>query len=395
MSLIARAAFILVLLYAIPAAATGMLTNVRQVSAGASHTCALLVDGTVACWGSNGWGELGDGTTTPRLRPTLVVDGATGAAMDRFTQIVTGGALTCGLRSGDVYCWGYTFPGTAHTTPTYISIGTPVKMIAAKQGFVCALLANVQRSMRCWGDNTNGQLGDGTRTSRGTPADVVITERDGSHSLLANITQITAGSNHACAVLTDSSVTCWGLNWTGELGDNTFTDSLSPVAVTVAVPGSPKLTDIDSVTADGLHSCARFASTLQVACWGNNSQGQLGAPAVTFYTDSPVGVAIGVNTIDAGSESTCAMTADAHAACWGDNSYGQLGIGSTTPSRSPSILTALPRINSLSVGLNHACAVLPDSSVRCWGRGDSGEIGNEATATINPSPVPVAALAGS
>ena len=391
MSLVARIVCLSVLLHIVPATASGLLDHVHDVSAGASHTCALLDDGTVACWGRNGWGELGDGTTTPRARPTFVIDAATGSAMDGFTQIVTGSALTCGLRGGDVYCWGYTFSGTPQPSPTPVVLGASAKMIAAKQGFVCALLANAQRSLRCWGDNIDGQLGDGTRTSRSTPADVVITERDGSHPLLAGVTQVAAGSNHACAVLDDTSVACWGFNWTGELGNDTFTDSTSPVAVAFSMSGSPKLTDIEHVTVNGLHSCAKFASTWQVACWGNNSQGQLGNPAVSVETATPVGVAVGVAMIDAGNESTCAWLADSRLACWGGNVYGELANGSTASAYAPAIVASLPKITGLSVGAYHACAVLPDTTVRCWGRGDSGELGNGASVAINPNPVAVLA----
>ena len=388
MSVIVHTVIAIFFLHATSASAS-LLNNVSQVSAGLTHTCALENDGTVACWGSNSWGELGDGSTTPHLKPTLVLDGTTGVAMSGFTQIATGSAMTCGIRSGGVYCWGYAYPGVSQPWPTRVPIYDPVKTIAMKGESVCALLGNAQRSMRCWGDNYNGQLGDGTKTSRGTPVDVVITERDGSKSLLAGLTSIAVGIDHACAVLDDTSVACWGFNWAGELGNETFTDSLSPVTVVV---GGTTLTDIERIAVNGLHSCAKFASTWALACWGNNSQGQLGDPAVTVATASPVGVSLGVSTIDAGSESTCAKLADGRLACWGGNGYGQLGIGSTTKTGVPTVISAIPKITSLSVGAYHACAVLPDTTVRCWGLGNSGQLGNGGTTTINPSPVAVVGL---
>jgi alpha-tubulin suppressor-like RCC1 family protein len=393
MSLLVRAFVALALLYAASASATGMLANVRQVSAGDTHSCAVLGDSTVACWGSNGWGELGDGGTTARARPARVIDAGTGSAMTGFSQVATGSAMTCGLRGVDVYCWGYAYPGVAQPFPTRIAVGAPVKSVALKSEFVCVLLATAERSIRCWGDNDDGQLGDGTQTSRGTPADVVITERDGSHALLGGITQITAGADHACAVLDDTSVACWGFNLAGELGNNTYADSLSPVAVTIDIPAHPKLSGIRNVTANGLHSCATFASTSQVACWGNNVQGQLGDPAVTYVIDSPVGVAVAASTIDAGEESTCAMLPDGRLACWGGNTYGQLANGSTGGTeRVPNVVLSLPKIASLSVGTYHACAVLPDTTVRCWGRGDSGELGSGSPTPASANPVPVADL---
>ncbi len=375
----ARAVFVLGFLYATSASAAGLLDHVRQVSAGITHTCALLDDSTVACWGSNSWSELGDGGTAPHARPAHVIDATTLAPMSGFTQIVTGSTATCGLRGGDVYCWGSMDTGASQPYPAKVAVGAPVKAIAAKAEFACALLDTPQRSVRCWGRNIDGQLGDGSRISRNAPADVVITERDGSHSLLAGVTQISAGSDHACAVLDDTSVACWGFNWAGELGNGTYVDSLSPVATVMATPGMPKLTDVASVAVNGLHSCARFATSWLTTCWGNNSQGQLGNPTVPVATSSPVGLALGVLTIDAGEESTCAMLADHRLACWGGNGYGQLGNGSTTRAYTPTIVTSLPKIASLSVGTYHACAVLPDTTVRCWGRGDAGQLGDGAT----------------
>jgi alpha-tubulin suppressor-like RCC1 family protein len=392
MPLVARAVFALVLLYATSASAGGLLDHVRQVSAGITHTCALLDDGTVACWGSNSWGELGDGSTAPHARPAHVTDAATRTPMSGFTQIVTGSTATCGLRGGDVYCWGSMDSGTSQPHPARVSVGAPVMAIAAKAEFACALLDTPQRSVRCWGRNVDGQLGDGSRTSRAAPADVVITERDGSHSLLAGVKQIAAGSDHACAVLDDTSVACWGFNWAGELGNASFADSTSPVAVVAEHLSFPKLFNVESVAVNGLHSCAKFASTWLMACWGNNSQGQLGDPAVRTDIATPVDIALGVATIDAGEESTCAMLADHRLACWGGNGYGQLGNGSTTRAYTPTLVTSLPKIASLSVGTYHACAVLPDTTVRCWGRGDTGQLGDGGTTPFSANPVPVAAL---
>ena len=392
MPIIARILCALVLLYATSAYAA-LLDHVRQVAAGITHTCALRDDGTVACWGSNSWGELGDGGTAPHARAALVVDGATRLPMNGFTQIATGSTASCGLRSGDVYCWGSMNGGAAQPYPAKVAVGAPVKAIATKSEFACALLDTAQRSVRCWGRNVNGQLGDGTRTDRVAPADVVITERDGSHSLLADVKQIAAGSDHACAVLDDTSVACWGLNWAGELGNATFTDSLSPVAVVDDTPGLPRLGDVESVTVNGLHSCVKFASTWFVACFGNNSQGQLGDPAVTIAKAAANHLMLGVSTIEAGEESTCAMLADHRLACWGGNGYGQLGNGSTTRAYTPTIVTALPKITSLSVGTYHACAVLQDTTVRCWGRDDAGQLGDGSTMPYSANPVAVAAMA--
>lgn len=381
---------------AAPAFADDIMFDVAQVSAGYTHSCAVMRNTTAVCWGDNGFGQLGIGTYDSRaVALPVLMPGSSSGYLDGVQQIAAGSGFTCALRNdGSVVCWGQNNVGklgtgdmrTDHRFPTRVLISEPVKAIAAMGEVACALLDTPQRSMRCWGKNSYGQLGDGSTTDRDTPGDVVVTERDGSQKLLAGVTQMSAGFDHVCAVLGDTSVACWGLGWTGELGDGVYTDSHSPVGVFITMPGDPALTGIEQVSANGLHSCAKFSSTSLLACWGNNTQGQLGVPAVSTVTASPVGVVVRVKTVAAGSANTCAMTGDAHVACWGDNSFGQLGVGSTTPSPVPTLLDVM-KVTSLSVGAYHACAVLPDTSVKCWGRGDYGQIGNGLRNEINPSPV--------
>jgi alpha-tubulin suppressor-like RCC1 family protein len=370
------------------------MNNVTQVSAGLTHSCALRTDGTAACWGDDSSGQLGDGAYTTHAFPKRVNWSVTGELMDHLVQIVAASGFTCAVRDDETaWCWGQNGVGKLGNGkvgidapyPVRVAIDKPVKAISAIGESACALLDTPQRSVRCWGNNDDGQLGDGTKTDRATPVDVVISERDGSMKLLTDVKQISMGSDHACATLIDSTVACWGFNWTGELGNGTFTESLSPTGVIISGGSYPKLSGITQVTANGLHSCAKFAATWQLACWGNNSQGQLGDPAVTAVTASPVGVAVGVQSVGAGSESTCALLADYRIGCWGGNSYGQLGDGTTTGSRTPLILP-ITKATSLSVGDYHACVVLPDTTVECWGRGREGQLGNGLFDEKKPTP---------
>ena len=398
MSILTRTLGAIALSTASIAMADPFLSGAKQVSAGLTHTCALLRDGTVACWGSNSVGELGDGTRTKRATPARVRRSKMpGDVLDQVTQVVAAAGFSCALMADEsVTCWGdnnvgelgNTSAGGMQMFPIRVAIAERVKSIAAAGEFACALLDTAQRSIRCWGDNYNGQLGDGTKTDRPTPTDVVVTERDGSKKLLAGITSIAAGSNHTCAVLDDTSVACWGFNWTGELGDGTYSDSVSPVAVVSSTSGHPKLTGIESVSANGVHTCARYGTTWMTTCWGNNSQGQLGNPAAGLTSSGAVDVALGIRSVDAGQESTCAMLADYRIACWGGNGDGQLGTGTTAGSDVPIILGP-EKITSLSVGTYHACAVLPDTTIECWGQGRYGQLGNGSFTEINPSPARV------
>jgi alpha-tubulin suppressor-like RCC1 family protein len=159
---------------AVSASSGGPLNNVMAVAAGEEHTCALLSDGTVRCWGRNYYGQLGDGTTTDRSTPATV----------------------SGLSGATAVAAGY-----SHT---------------------CALLGD--GTVRCWGANYSGQLGDGTTTSRHTPVTV---------SLPLSATAVAAGGNHTCALLGDGTVRCWGSNFFGQLGDGTTDNSRTPVTVSL------------------------------------------------------------------------------------------------------------------------------------------------------------------
>ncbi|HMA91119.1 MAG TPA: chromosome condensation regulator RCC1, partial [Polyangiaceae bacterium] len=204
-----------------PVAVTG-LTGVAQIAVGYHHTCARLTDGTVKCWGNGG---LGDGTTTQRLTP-VAVTGLTGAV-----EIATRSAHTCALLTGGtVKCWGGNVYGqlgdgtttTPRLTPVAATGLTGVAEISAGQGHTCARLTD--GTVKCWGHNELGQLGYGATTYvQMTP--VAVTGLTGA-------AEISAGYYyHTCARLTDRTVKCWGTNSTGQLGDGTTTQRTTPTVV--------------------------------------------------------------------------------------------------------------------------------------------------------------------
>lgn len=197
--------------------------SATSLSAGAAHTCAALTNGTVRCWGYNAQGALGDGTVVDKSSPASAVSGITTA-----TRVTAGYYHSCALLSdGTVRCWGGNGFGqlgdgttTNSLTPVAVSGLSGVVAIGAGTGSTCAVLSD--GTGRCWGSNNNGVLGDGSTTNSSVPVTV---------SGLSQSTGIRMGPTHSCATISDGTARCWGWNVWGELGDGTTTDSLTPVVV--------------------------------------------------------------------------------------------------------------------------------------------------------------------
>ncbi len=329
------------------------LTNVTQVSAGKYHTCALRNDGTVWCWGLNDYGQLGNNSTTDSPTPVQVRGvGGTGY-LTGVTEVGADGKFTCArLSSGEVRCWGRNQSGqlgngtnnNSSTPVAVVDVGgsgtlTGVSAITTGANHACALLSS--GGVDCWGLNDHGQLGDDN--SPNNSSDPVQVRGAGGTGYLAGVTEINGGRMHVCALLSDSTVYCWGRNENGELGDGTTTNRSFPVRA-----GS--ISTATSVSAGEYHSCARLADgTAQ--CWGAAAFGQIG-DGTTADTSTPVtvigpggfGVLAGIAEISAGGgdinetddfEHTCALMNDGTVVCWGQNNYGQLGEGTTTMSIFP------------------------------------------------------------
>jgi alpha-tubulin suppressor-like RCC1 family protein len=254
-----------------PMPVTG-LASVSAVVIGYGFGCALTNAGTVKCWGENAEGELGDNTTTDRLTPVAV----TGLA--NVTAISAGEFHTCALTTaGAVYCWGYNAEGqlgdgttTNRSAPVAVSgLAAGVTAISAGGYFTCALTN--AGTVKCWGDNSEGQLGDGTTTNRLTPVT----------SGIASVTAIGAGLYHTCAATVGGGVSCWGQNTEGELGDGTLTNRLTPVTVS-------GLANV-STLAPGYYDTCAITLGGGVSCWGGNFYGELGDGTAGLTVDS-VGV---------------------------------------------------------------------------------------------------------
>lgn len=346
-------------------------TSVAQVDLAGIHTCALYLSGGVKCWGRNSdYGRLGDATGIDRRTPTTV------ARLNQSLSLVSAKeAHSCVLQlSGGVMCWGMNSNGqvgnggtaSAFEPVAVQNLSTGVSSVVTGGAHTCALMSTGE--VRCWGSNANGQLGDGTTTSRGSPMTVV--------GLSRGVRVIAAGYFHNCAVLLAGDVTCWGLNDAGQLGDGTTSTRLTPQNVTSLLG-----VVISAIALGQRHSCVLLAQG-EVKCWGDNTFGQLGDGSV-ISRSSPTaasGFQGSVSSIALGYVHTCAVCSPGNVQCWGNNEARQLGDGTLTNRNRPTNVTGLrSRALAVSAGYRHTCALLDTRTLQCWGMNSSGQLGDGTT----------------
>jgi alpha-tubulin suppressor-like RCC1 family protein len=341
------------------------LNEVSGISAGGSHSLALLSDGTVVSWGENEYGQLGDGTHT--------------------------GPGTCTLVSGLNEESEITKPCSA--TPVVVSGLSGVTAVAAGGDHSLALLAN--GTVMAWGANGNGQLGNGTTENSDVPVAV---------SGLSGVTAIAAGSGHSVALLSNGTVVAWGANKWGQLGDGTTKDRDVPVAVS-------GLSGVTAVSAGGAESLA-LLSDGTARSWGGNGYGLLGDGSTeSEFSDLPVAVSglSGVAALSAGEEDSVAVLSDGAVMSWGHNFIGLLGIGGEAEAEGlaysdvPLEVCAarinpwyqcksgpyLSGVSGISAAPDHDMALLGTGAVVGWGQGGDGQLGNGSGGMEAYSYIPV------
>jgi len=417
----------------LPAVVAALSPNITALSASWQHVCAIDTAKTLLCWGANGAGQIGDGTTIGPRPPTTPV----APLPAQVSAVAAGHDHTCALAGGDLYCWGDNgqgqvvkgTPSAPIATPQSITGpdlldpaavvaggqftcikgggdatsgspitcwgatdqeqtggGVPVKdatAVAAGAGFACALAAD--GALFCWGDNHFGQLAIGGDTVRTTAAPVPG---------LAQVGALAAGGAHNCATAADAAgapaLFCWGANGSSQLGNLSSADAPSPTRI-------PSLQPI-GIAAGQAHTCA-FAADKELRCWGAGAAGQLGQPpgmdnVITSPTVTDLGGVPGgdgVYAVAAGAAHTCvAATISASVLCFGLNSDGQLGKPIQDAPGGPSPVASLlsrDKPASLAAGDAHTCAV-DDGVVSCWGAGDQGQLG-DGSIDGHATPAPV------
>lgn len=379
------------------AAATSAL-SFRQLSAGANHTCGVTSDNRAYCWGYNYFGQLGNGSNTgPELcfaqfnvpcstRPVAVTGGL------RFFQVGAGQNFSCGLTTDSLaYCWGNNQngqlgdgSGTDHLTPIAVAGGRRFRQLRLGLDQACAI--DLNGIAFCWGANFSGQVGDGTNTVRFTPVRVA----GGLHWR-----QLSGGNSYTCGVTTDNRAYCWGNNGNGQIGDSTKTTvRLRPTAVV----GGLLFRQID---AGWSHTCAVSTSNLAY-CWGFGGFGQLGngGHSQARVWPAAVGGMRPFDHVNAGGNHSCGVTLSGVGYCWGSNQDGQLGSGSNIGpetcvgfacSTRPVRVAGGLSLAQVSAGYQHTCGRTSAGKIWCWGDNTYGQLG-DGTRTDRAAPVEVAGV---
>lgn len=342
-------------------------THFAAITGGSDHTCGLDASGTAYCWGENGQGQLGDGSTsTPNPSPTALV-GYT------FSTIDASFVHTCGVSGSTTYCWGANGSGqlgdgsiSPQLSPTAVATATVFRSVSGGIYHTCG--SSVLGEAYCWGRDSYGQLGDGPNPPFTAPAAT-------SGPTLASLE---VGAYNTCGISDDGSGTayCWGYGGDGSLGNGTTADALTPTTVV----GGLTFTSISAPTFT--HTCGTVTGDTTAYCWGRGPNGELGNGAVG-NTDYPVGVLGGLSftTVTAGSFHSCGITTDSLAYCWGRGSLGRLGDGTTANRSQPTNPVGMPGSNGrkytqISAGNAFVCGIAENDEAYCWGANSRGTLGD-------------------
>jgi alpha-tubulin suppressor-like RCC1 family protein len=344
----------------------------QTISAGTGFVCGLSVTGAAYCWGHNDTGQLGDGTTTIRSTFWPVAGGHTFTQLSAhgwYPSLGHTAGHACALTpSGAAYCWGHNGSGQLgdgttvdRHVPTPVSGGLQFIQIDVGLAYTCGV--TITRDAYCWGHNAFGQLGDGTKTHRSTPQPV-------SGGL--KFAQISAGGrqvldmdSHTCGVTTTGAGYCWGSDQAGQVGNGLH--FVWPEHVTAPAPVAGGLT-FREISAGGSHSCGVTTSGLAY-CWGSGWDGQVGSGSYSSPFFSPVAVSGGLAfaRISAGHDHTCGLTPAGQAFCWGSDFAGQLGNGLRFTSAVPDAVETALRYTQISAGRELSCALTEAGVAYCWG----------------------------
>lgn len=354
-------------------------SDAGTISVGLSHTCAVLSDGTLWCWGNNDSGQLGLGNTTNQSSPARV-----GSASNWRTVSAGSGKTTCAVNtSNELFCWGFNFSGQVGvssatnpvTSPTKVTaLGTSVQSVSVGGTSVCAVTTT--GGVMCWGSNSEGKVGKAIAVGSSTHTPVAVTNLSGV------FTSVAVGDYGACALRNDKNAYCWGSDLWGQRGDDTAMTATDANPTLVAAGEA-----VSGLMAGPASNCLIIERNGAVRCWGQNESNYLSttngnlttpviASAAPFSGNAGRGFSIGSNF-------ACMLTnANGSVKCGGVDSI--TGVGATgRVTNAPSGSGHL----AMTVGNVHGCAIRSDRRLVCWGLNSYGQIGTGSTGTATPATV--------
>lgn len=380
--------------------------GVVSFAVGDAHTCAVSFEGRVRCFGENAFGQLGIGSTATVGDDETPLVAGFDVDLPRVTQLAAGARHTCAVTAEhEVYCWGANESGQLglghdrnwgddpDETLTPVGLGGLVAAVQTGDSHTCARMFG--GTVRCWGDNSRGQLGHGDGSS-GTVGAGEAPYPDAVDGPAVDfgpdgvIRRLSAGGgDHTCVVSAASEAFCWGAAGDGQLGNGLGKPAgiqHTPAEVGPVRVGAPARL----AAASSLHTCV-VSTDFQLSCFGNNESGQLGLGHTDTIGDDETAEAARVElgdefVLDAAlsDRSTCALTSHGTVFCWGAGEFGQLGYGSSeavgddeTPTQWDGFgpVKLFGETTAIAAGGEHVCARGEDARLRCWGRGDDGRLG--------------------
>ena len=379
--------------------------NFTSISVGREITCAITFEDKLYCWGINNVGQLGNGQTGSGSSYPVEVSSLT----DVMSVAVDSGSGACAtLLDSSVYCWGDSGNGRIgdgrngdglgnnSSVPIKVELGSTAWTVSAGGGTPCALMSD--KTVKCWGYNFWGTVGNGTDQSNGTSSvlsPVVVTG-------LSDVVRVDSGGSTTCALInTGGTVYCWGYGTPGTLGDGVDhsgnfcwngTTPVCSVRTPVQVTG---LTNAREITVGDNHACALMMDRT-VQCWGSNTSFKLGKQTApdscnknTETCARSPGLVSGltsVQQISAGGNTTCALKTDGLIFCWGAYGSGNLGTNASADSYTPIEIAGISNASKVAVGDSYVCAILATGTVKCWGSNTNGQFGNGTkTSSATPS----------
>ena len=341
------------------------LPTIGKVAVGSKHMCAIDSNSALKCWGSNSYGQVGNGTTTSSSTPQIIDSGVS-------YQSVSAGALhTCAITtSGVLKCWGdYNYgklgisgASTFVTSPTVVDAGTTYLKVSAGDNGTCAITTS--GILKCWGCNSYGEVGNGTTTTQTTP----VTINSGT-----NYSIVAVGVYHTCAITSAGALQCWGNNASGELGDNR-NESYSTLPITVTSG-----TAYSTVAAGGGFACAITSANL-LKCWGAADNGEVanGTTTAVYYPGS-VDSSVTYSSVFAATNHACALSTAGLMKCWGLNAYGEVADGTNATRLTPTAVDTSTVYTTAAVGLVNTCGITSAGALKCSGSNSDGQAPDGST----------------